>query len=152
MTPPQMHMHWEVLFKAGMLAIITVGEPGTHGAGVFGMQGMGVSTPMAALVADATVGLASDMHIPNGGIFTIGLLSMMFAAGGPPHITLLTGRTFKDEGAIPKLHISIAPETTSWAIIIAELALIYPRTGSNPAKIPGVSTVCPLRRKAVETA
>ncbi len=145
-----MHMHWEVLFKAGMLAIITVGEPGTHGAGVFGMQGMGVSTPMAALVADATVGLASDMHIPNGGIFTIGLLSMMFAAGGPPHITLLTGRTFKDEGAIPKLHISIAPETTSWAIIIAELALIYPRTGSNPANSRVFQQFVPCAQKPLK--
>ena len=72
-TPPHAHMHLEVLLRAGMLAIITVGDPGTQGATVFGMQGMGVSTPMAAAVADATVGLARDMHMPKGMIFTIGL-------------------------------------------------------------------------------
>ncbi len=43
-----------------MLAMRTVGEPGIHGAVVFGMHGMGVSTPLAADVADATVGLAKD--------------------------------------------------------------------------------------------
>jgi hypothetical protein len=37
-----------------------------------GMQGIGVNTPCAAVVAEATVGFARDMHIPKGGIFTIG--------------------------------------------------------------------------------
>jgi hypothetical protein len=32
---------------------------------------MGVSTPRAAAVAAATVGFASDLHIPNGMILTI---------------------------------------------------------------------------------
>jgi hypothetical protein len=31
-------------------------------------------------------------------------------------MTLLAGKTVRDEGAIPKLHIIIAPETTSCAI------------------------------------
>jgi hypothetical protein len=55
-----------------MFPIMTVGEPGAHGAGVTGMQGMGVRTPMAAAVAAATVGLAMDVHIANGGILTTG--------------------------------------------------------------------------------
>jgi hypothetical protein len=38
---------------------------------------------------------------------------MMFAAGGPPAIVRLTGRTLSALGATPKLHIIIAPETTS---------------------------------------
>src|SRR5437870_4664119 len=64
-TPPQLHMHLEVLFNAGIGPIITVGEPGAQGAGVTGTQGIGVSTPRAAAVAAATIGLASDWHIPN---------------------------------------------------------------------------------------
>jgi hypothetical protein len=54
------------------LAIITVGLPGTQGAAVAGTHGMGVSTPMAAEVADATVGLARLVHMLNDGMFTMG--------------------------------------------------------------------------------
>jgi len=52
---------------------MTVGEPTIHGAGVTGMQGIGVSTPIAADVAEATAGLARLVHIPKGMMFTIGL-------------------------------------------------------------------------------
>jgi hypothetical protein len=38
----------------------TVVEPTTQGAGVTGTQGMGVNTPSAAEVAEATEGLARD--------------------------------------------------------------------------------------------
>jgi hypothetical protein len=44
-------------------------------------------------------------------MFMNGLLSMMFAAGVVA-ITRFTGSTISDEGAIPKLHWSIAPITT----------------------------------------
>ena len=111
-TPPHRQLQVEVLSKAGMLAICTVAAPGVHGATVLGTHGIGVRTPMAADVADATVGFASDMHIPKVGMFTIGLESMILAAGGPPHIVLLAGSTFKAAGATPKLHIIIAPDTT----------------------------------------
>lgn len=60
MTPPQMQFREEVLFSAGALHKMTVGAPGTQGAGVTGTQGIGVNTPMAAAVADATMGFASD--------------------------------------------------------------------------------------------
>jgi hypothetical protein len=53
-------MHFDVLFKAGMLATSTVGEPGAQGAAVTGTQGIGVKAPKAAAVAAATVGLAID--------------------------------------------------------------------------------------------
>jgi hypothetical protein len=115
-TPPHMQLHMQELFNAGMLAIMTVGEPGDQGAAVFGMHGMGVSTPSAAAVAEATVGLAMDMHMPNGGMFTMGLLSMMFAAGGPAAMVLFAGRTLKVLGATPNEHIIIAPEQTSCPI------------------------------------
>ena len=54
MTPAKAHMHVEVLFSMGMLPTRIFGDPGAHGAGSTGVQGMGVSTPRAAVVADAT--------------------------------------------------------------------------------------------------
>ena len=116
MTPPQLHMHLEVLFSAGMFATRTVGEPGTQGAAVTGMQGIGVSAPNAAAVAAATVGLANELHMPKGGMLTIGLLSMIFAIG-MAFMTRLIGRTIRLEGAAPKLHCSVAPPHTSCPII-----------------------------------
>jgi hypothetical protein len=94
-----------------MPPIMVVAAPGVHGVVVTGMQGIGVNTPRAAAVADATVGLAIDMHIPNGGMFVIGIKSMMFAAGAVA-LTLFTGSTLSAEGAIPNEHIMTAPEVT----------------------------------------
>ena len=37
--PSQLHIKVEVLFRAGLLPIMTVGEPGVQGAVVTGMQG-----------------------------------------------------------------------------------------------------------------
>jgi hypothetical protein len=68
-----MHMHFDVLFRAGELLINTVGDPGTQGAVVAGIQGIGVSTPRAAVVAAATVGFAKDEHMPNGIILAMGI-------------------------------------------------------------------------------
>jgi len=51
----------------------TVGFPGIQGATVLGTQGIGVNTPKAAEVADATVGFAKDWHIPKVAILTKGL-------------------------------------------------------------------------------
>lgn len=113
MTPPQLHMHFDALFSAGAVPRITVGEPGTQGAAVTGMHGMGVRTPMAAAVAAATIGFEGDWHIPNGGMFSMGLLSMMLAAGGPPPSTLFIGSTTSADGATPNVHCKLAPVTTS---------------------------------------
>ena len=76
-----MQLSVQVLLTAGILAIMTVGLPGAQGVTVFGIQGMGVKTPSAAVVAEATVGLASEVHMPKGKILTMGLLSMILAAG-----------------------------------------------------------------------
>jgi len=81
MTPPHTQLQMEVLLSAGKLAMSTVGAPGVHGETVFGTHGMGVSTPEAAAVAEATVGLAGQLHMPKGMIFTMGLKSMILAAG-----------------------------------------------------------------------
>src|SRR3546814_4246805 len=76
-----LHMHLQVMSSWGRLPSSTVGAPGTHGYVVAGMQGIGVSTPIAAEVAEATVGFASEVHMPNGMMFSIGTGSMIVAAG-----------------------------------------------------------------------
>jgi len=119
MTPPHMHMSLELLLSAGMLPSNTVGAPGTQGAMVMGMQGMGTNTPSAAAVAAATMGLAIDWHMPKGMTLAMGLLSMMLAAGGPPAITMLTGMTIREPGATPNVHCVIAPVQTCCPIDLA---------------------------------
>ena len=81
MIPPQVHIHLEVLFKAGWFLINTFGDPGTQGLGVTGIQGTGVRTPIAAEVAAATAGFVGVVHMMKGIIFSIGLLSIIVAAG-----------------------------------------------------------------------
>lgn len=58
--PPHTQLSFELSCKAGMPPSFTVELPGDQGAGVSGMQGMGVRTPIAAAVAAATVGFAMD--------------------------------------------------------------------------------------------
>jgi hypothetical protein len=112
-TPVQSHMHFDVLSSIGCPPSNTVGAPGTHGAEVTGMQGIGVSTPIAAAVAAATSGFAGDMHMPNGAMFTIGTWSMMFAANWLLICVRLMGSTDNTEGAIPIVHMSCAVMTVA---------------------------------------
>jgi hypothetical protein len=111
-TPPHAQWHWALAVSAGMPPTTVWGAGGVHGATVTGMHGMGVSTPRAAAVAAATVGLARLVHIPKGAMLTIGAMSVMVAAGFPSTITLLTGSTLSAEGANPKLHSSCADDVT----------------------------------------
>ncbi len=115
MMPPYAHISLEVLLRAGLPPTSTVGDPGAQGAGITGMQGMGVRTPIAAAVAEATAGLAGFVHIPKGMTFTSGILSMIVATG-VLETTLATGRTLSVDGAIPKLHTVMAPPQTQKAI------------------------------------
>jgi len=71
MRPPQVHMQVEAELRAGTFPTMTVGEPGAQGT-VTGMQGMGVRTPWAAAVADATWGFERVIHMPKGMMFPIG--------------------------------------------------------------------------------
>jgi hypothetical protein len=80
------------------------------------MQGMGVNAPIAAEVAAATCGFASVLHMPNGEMFTIGMLSRIVASGCGPWLTRLTGNTVNDPGARPSLQRSLAPFVTSFGI------------------------------------
>jgi hypothetical protein len=108
-TPAHMHMSLASLFSAGMLPINTVGLPTIQGAVVAGTQGIGVSTPRAAAVAAATVGLARLEHTPKGMILTKGALSMIVAAGILVVRVWRIGKTFSMAGAAPKLHWIVAP-------------------------------------------
>lgn len=115
--PPQAQMSFEFTFTAGRFLIKTLGFPGAQGAGILGMHGIGVSTPMAAEVAAATVGFAKDIQFPKGIMFSRGLLSAIFAAGCPPVVVILSGKTTNDEGAIPIEHIKLAPLHTNCDMI-----------------------------------
>ena len=108
-------MSFELLSRAGMPPSMTVAAPGAHGAGVTGIQGMGVRTPRAAAVAAATMGFDGDWHMPNGRMFIIGALAVMLAAGVPV-ITQVVGRTIRALGAAPKLHDILALMQTCSAI------------------------------------
>jgi hypothetical protein len=101
-----------VLFSAGFPPTNTVGQPGIHGAGAFGTQGMGVSTPSAAAVADATVGLAGLEHIPNVG----NTLSIIVAASCPHTSVFCWDVTISVAGAAPKEHMHTAVATVLLAI------------------------------------
>jgi hypothetical protein len=111
MTPPHVQLQVEPWVSAGIPPSRVFDAPGDHGA-VTGTHGIGVKTPNAAAVAEATVGLVSVVHIPNGGMLTIGALSAMFAPGTPSIMTRETGRTLSVLGAIPKEHINMAPVAT----------------------------------------
>ena len=65
MTPPKLHIALLELLSAGIPPINTVGEPGNQGV-ASGVHGMGVRTPMAAAVAEATLGFAMEVHTPKG--------------------------------------------------------------------------------------
>ena len=88
---------------------------------MLGTHGIGVSVPMAAAVADATVGLAIDRHIPNGAMLTIGWLSEILALGFPAKRTVLAGKTVSAAGVVPILHFICALLHTYVGII----SLIY---------------------------
>ena len=107
MTPPNPQVQLAPRVSPGFPPINVVIAPPTHGV-VTGMHGMGVSTPSAAAVAAATCGLARLVHMPNGGMFMIGIASVIAAAGLPSISTRAIGRTFSVAGAMPKLHCSIA--------------------------------------------
>ena len=110
-------MSLQLSSSAGTLLMSSL-PPGAHGETITGMQGMGVSTPIAAAVADATVGLDMDWHMPKGMTLTMGVKSMMVALG----LFCIEGRrgtvTVSVEGDRPKVHFSMAPIHTYFAIPI----------------------------------
>ena len=59
MFPPYIQTNLQLSNRAGMLQTSSL-PPGIQGAEMTGTQGIGVNTPQAAAVAEATVGLAID--------------------------------------------------------------------------------------------
>ena len=112
MTPPQVHMQVDVWFSATLFSIMIVGEPGDQGEVVTGTQGTGVSTPCAAAVAAATIGLDGVMQTPKGGMLVMGTKSMIVPAGMFAHMTFMVVDANVD-GAAPKVQAMDAPVTTS---------------------------------------
>jgi hypothetical protein len=108
-------MHLLLFVKAGIFITFTCILPGAQGAVSTGTHGMGVSTPMAADVAEATVGLAIDWHMPNVGMLA-GVKSMVVAINMFIHLGRSGTVTISEHGAIPKLHWSIAPIVTKFPI------------------------------------
>lgn len=108
-------MHLHASCNAGLPPMSIEVEPGAQGAGMTGTQGIGVRTPSAAAVAAATVGFAMDEHIPKGGMFLIGMLSIMVAAGAPTRVWF-SGVTMSALGATPNEQLIIAPAVTSLGI------------------------------------
>ena len=107
---PTRQWHWQVALTAGTPPIIVLGVPGVHGV-VTGTHGIGVSTPSAAAVAATTLGFDGEMHMPKGGMFAPGAMSVIVAAGRPSIITRLSGGTSRVDGASPNEHIKAAPVT-----------------------------------------
>ena len=70
-VPPYEHIHLLLSFRAACPITFTCVLPGVHGAAITGIHGIGVNTPMAAEVAEATVGLDNDWHIPKVGMLAI---------------------------------------------------------------------------------
>lgn len=64
MTPPQLQLHVDASSTEATDENATWRAPGDHAAST-GTHNCGVSTPLAALVALATAGFASELHIPN---------------------------------------------------------------------------------------
>lgn len=116
MLPVQVQLHFESEVSALSSLIVTTGEPGDQGAGMTGTHGIGVSTPCAAAVAEATCGFACVLHIPKGAMFVMGTLSMTVAVGCSSALDPLAGRTVSVEGALPWLHLSFAPFATSFGM------------------------------------
>tara|TARA_B000000565_G_C23782719_1_gene376733 strand:- start:29432 stop:29824 length:393 start_codon:yes stop_codon:yes gene_type:complete len=115
-TPPKPQIAIDVLFNAGIPPNITVGDPGAQ-VDVTGVQGIGVSTPIAAAVAAATAGLAILTHIPKGITSAKGVAEFILPAGISLLVVSERGRTSKTLGAIPKLHAQSAVDTVNCDIL-----------------------------------
>jgi hypothetical protein len=75
------HEHWHVdgAVSTGTPPSTTAVDPGAQTPMGTGRQGIGVCTPSAAAVAAMTAGFAGELHIPNVGMFAIGIASAMVA-------------------------------------------------------------------------
>jgi hypothetical protein len=107
-TPAQLQLHWEESSSAATPPIVTSADPGVQGLST-GMHGCGVRAPIAALVAAAARGVASDVYIPNGGTL-LGATSLTTPATAVADTS--TPVAAKVDGVVPNEHCSDAPVQT----------------------------------------
>jgi hypothetical protein len=99
--PVHTQVHFELLVRAAASSTNAVSAPGDQGAGMRGMQGIGVKTPMAAAVAAATSGFAGLWHWPKTAMLTIGRRSFTEATGSSAPTALTSGNTVRDAAEVP---------------------------------------------------
>jgi len=97
----------------------TFADPGVHGPAGTGTHGIGVWTPRAADVAAVTAGFVGELHIPNVGMFAIGIMSATVASGCAPAVTGVPFGTAVSGigGPRPIVQDSMAALTTSGGIV-----------------------------------
>lgn len=110
-VPPKEHMHVLSSLSAGRPPSRIVLVPGAQGAATIGVHACGVRTPEAAAVAEATAGLAIELHMPKPLIFLYGTQSMMEATHCSMEI-MAQGGTNKVQGTVPKEQTNCAPPVT----------------------------------------
>src|SRR5690625_3260370 len=98
MTPPHAHWQSEPADSTACPEIVVLGDPGFHGPAGIGTQGIGVSVPSAAAVADATAGFDRLVHIAKGGMFIPGTTLVTTAAGRPSMSTVDCGVVDRVDG------------------------------------------------------
>jgi hypothetical protein len=110
-VPP--HKHWQnaPTVSTGIPSISTV-LGATQGSTTIGRQGAGVGTPRARAVSAITSGFIGDSHNVKGGIFTIGMMLRILAAGKSLAKTP-SGSTINTDGATPKSHSISVPSVAT---------------------------------------
>jgi hypothetical protein len=109
------HIAVQPVCSAGWPLIVTLAAPGVHGDVVTGTHGAGENTPSLAAVAAATVGFDIVPHMPNVGMFVIGMNAWMLAAGASALTGVPIGTTASGTGTggIAIEQLIIAPALTS---------------------------------------
>lgn len=127
-------MHIEGKVTDGIFLISTFGFGGVHGATIIGVQGIGA--PNAA----ATAGLAGDVHMAKGNMFTNGLKSVISITVIFSEFTIFAGNTIILPGAKPKEHFAIVVihgvgdgilfvSTLLYALIVPKISRFFYITG-----------------------
>ena len=108
-APPRAQGHVQLLVTTGSPPTFTLIEPGSQAVGT-GVQGTGVGVPSAAAVAAINAGFVGLWHMPKGGMFIPGTVSVTTAIGIPLPVV---GRIAVSVlGAKPNVQLNIAPLVT----------------------------------------
>jgi|TARA_B110000027_G_scaffold21079_1_gene22435 hypothetical protein len=115
--PAQTHIVLLLASTTGWLPIFVFFAPGDQGLTGIGIQEEGTKTGTGPAIFQF-IGFAGDLHCPNAGILTNGIISKIFAIGFVFAVSVLfKGRTIIDFGPAPNEHLIFAPLHTHLAII-----------------------------------